>query len=82
MGRKIVVNGATQLGDPSAEAKPDYHRLKTMVTRSIEQELRSRNLDARNGRTESNILVKNPREQRRVHKGQGSCWRCQPQGSV
>ena len=29
--------------------EPDYHRLKTMVKRSIEQDLRNRNLGARNG---------------------------------
>ena len=28
---------------------PDYHRLKTMVKRSIEQDLRNRNFGARNG---------------------------------
>ena len=28
---------------------PDYHRLKTMVKRSIEQYLRKKNLGARNG---------------------------------
>ena len=62
------------------KAKPDYHRMKTMVKRSIEQNLRSRNLGARNGRIESNILVKNQREQRRVHKGQGNCWQWQASG--
>ena len=36
--------------------------------------MRSRNFEARSGRIESNILVKNQREQRRVHKGQGECW--------
>ena len=56
------------------KAKPDCHRLKTNVKRSIEQDLKSRNLEARNGRIESNILIKNQREQRRVHKGQGDCW--------
>ena len=28
------------------KAKPDYHRLKTIVKRSIEQDLRSRNFEA------------------------------------
>ena len=31
------------------KAGPDYHRLKTMVKRSIEQDLRIRNFEARNG---------------------------------
>ena len=52
------------------KAKPDYHRLMTRVKRGIEQNLRSRNLEARYGKIESNILVKSRRKQRRVHKGQ------------
>ena len=28
---------------------PDYHRLKTMVKRSIEQDIRNKNCGARNG---------------------------------
>ena len=31
---------------------PDYHRLKTMVKRSIEQEIRNKNFGARNGNYE------------------------------
>ena len=42
------------------KAKPDYHRLKTMVERSIEQELRMRNFEVKNRRIE--------------HNGQGDCW--------
>ena len=30
------------------KAGPDYHRLKTMVKRSIEQDLQNRNFEARN----------------------------------
>ena len=56
------------------KAKPDYRRLKSMVKRSIEQDLRTRNFEARNGRIESNMLVKNQREQRHVLEGQGDCW--------
>ena len=36
---------------------PDYHRLKTMVKRSIEQEIRNKNLNARNGNIERNAVV-------------------------
>ena len=39
---------------------PDYHRLKTMVKRSIGQDLRNRNFGARNGNYERNAVVKNP----------------------
>ena len=41
------------------KAGPDYHRLKTMVKRSIEQDLRNRNFGARNGNYERNAVVKN-----------------------
>ena len=34
------------------KAGPDYHRLKTMVKRSIEQNLRTNNFEARNGNYE------------------------------
>ena len=50
------------------KAGPDYHRLKTMVKRSIEQDLRNRNFGARNGNFETSAVVKNQgtkqREQR------------------
>ena len=36
------------------KAGPDYHRLKTMVKRSIEQNLRIKNFEARNGNYEKN----------------------------
>ena len=35
------------------KAEPDYHRLKTMVTRSIEHSLRMKNFEARNGNFET-----------------------------
>ena len=38
---------------------PDYHRLKTMVKRSIEQEIRNVNFGPRNGNYERNAVVKN-----------------------
>ena len=61
------------------KSKPDYHRLRTMVKRSIEQDLRTRTYEARNGRIESNMLVTNQSEQRHVLKGRGSG---KPQGSA
>ena len=42
------------------KAGPDYHRLKTMVKRSIEQDIRNKNFGARNGNYERNAVVKNP----------------------
>ena len=38
---------------------PDYHRLKTMVKRSIEQDIRIKNFGARNGNYERKAVVKN-----------------------
>ena len=38
---------------------PDYHRLKTMVKRSIEQEIRNKNFASRIGNFEKNAVVKN-----------------------
>ena len=38
---------------------PDYHRLKAMVQRSIEQEIRNNNFGARSGNVEKNAVVKN-----------------------
>ena len=38
------------------KAEPDYHRLKTMVKRSIEQEIRNKNFGARIGNFEKNAV--------------------------
>ena len=48
-----------------------------MIKRSIEQELRLRNFEARNWNIESNVLVKDQKEQRRVHVRQGDYWQWQ-----
>ena len=52
---------------------PNYQKLKTMVKRSIEQNLRAQNFEARDGRIDSGILVKNQRGQRRVQRRPGEC---------
>ena len=41
------------------KAEPDYHRLKTMVKRSIEPNFRTKNFEARNGRFETSAVLKN-----------------------
>ena len=41
------------------KAGPDHHRLQTMLKRSIEQDLRNRNFEARNGNYDTNAVVKN-----------------------
>ena len=56
------------------KAGPDYHRLKTMVQRSIEQDIRNKNFGARNGNYERIAVVKNQGTKQRVHKILGDCW--------
>ena len=54
--------------------EPDYHRLKTMVTRSIEQEIRKKNFGSRNGNFEKNVVAKNQGTKQRVQRILGDCW--------
>ena len=56
------------------KAGPDYHRLKTMVKRSIEQDLRNRNFGARNGNYERNAVVENQGTKQRGQRIPGNCW--------
>ena len=60
------------------KAGPDYHRLKTMVKRRIEQDLRNRNFGARNGNYERNAVVKN---QGTKQCGQRILWRLLAMGN-
>ena len=55
------------------KAGPDYHRMKTMVKRSIEQNLRMKNYEARNGNFETSAVVKNHRAKQREQRSQGDC---------
>ena len=41
---------------------PNYHKMKTMLKRSIDQNLRLRNSDARHGRIESGAVLKSRKE--------------------
>ena len=61
------------------KAGPDYHRLKTMVKRSIEQNFRMKNFEARNGNYEKNAVVKNQGKQR-VQRIIGDCWQWKANG--
>ena len=56
------------------KAEPWYHRLKTMVKRSIEQNLRMNIFEARNGNYERNAVDKNQREKQREQRSLGDCW--------
>ena len=62
------------------KAGPGYHRLKTMVTKSIERKLRIKNFGARNGNYERNAVVKNQGTKQRVHKILGDCGQWESNG--
>ena len=64
------------------EAGPDYHRLKTMVKRSIEQNLRMKNFEARNGIFETSAVVKDQRVKvkQREQRILGDCWQWKANG--
>ena len=64
------------------KAGPDYHRLKTIVKRSIELDLRNMNFEARNGNYERNALVKNQGAKQREQRTSGDCWQWRAKGSV
>ena len=54
------------------KAEPDYHRLKTMVKRSIDQKLILRNFDARHRRIETGAVVKNCKGMSGMERGKRS----------
>ena len=61
---------------------PDYHRLKAMVKRSIEQEIRNKNFGTRNGNFEKNAVVKNQGTKQRVQRILGDVGNGKPTGSA
>ena len=62
---------------------PDYHRLKTMVKRSIEQEIRNKNFGIRNGNYDTNAAVKNQGTKQHELRTPGDCVGSgKPAGSV
>ena len=61
-------------------AGPDYHRLKTMVKRSIEQNLRMKNFEARNGNFETSVVVTNHGIKQREKRSLGDCWQWKANG--
>ena len=58
----------------------EYHRWKTMVRRSIEQNLRMKNFEARNGNFETCAVVKNQRVKQREQRNLGDCWQWEANG--
>ena len=59
---------------------PHYQKLKTMVKRSIEQNLRIKNFEARNGNYEKSAVVKNQGTKQRVQRILGDCWQWESNG--
>ena len=59
---------------------PDYHRLKTVVKRSVEPEIRNKNCGARSGNFERNAVVKNQGTKQRVQRILGDCWQRETNG--
>ena len=59
---------------------PDYHRLETMVKRSIEQEIRNKNFGSRIGNFEKNAVVKNQGTKQRAQRTLGDCWQWETNG--
>ena len=59
---------------------PDYHRMKTMVKRSIEQNLRNKSCGARSGNYERKAVVKNQETKQRGQRTLGDCWQWKTNG--
>ena len=59
---------------------PDYHRLKNMVKRSIEQEIRNKHFGIRNGNYERNAVVKNQGTKQRAQRILEDCWQWETNG--
>ena len=57
-----------------------YHRLKTVVKRSIDQNWRMKNLEARNGNFETSLVVKNQTVKQREQISLGDCWQWRADG--
>ena len=62
------------------KAGPDYHLLKTMVKRSIEQDIRNKIFGTRSGNYERNAVVKNQGTKQRVRRILGDCWQWESNG--
>ena len=62
------------------KAGPDFHRLKAMLKRSIEQEIRNKIFGARSGNFEKNAVVKNQGTKQRVQRILGDCWQWETNG--
>ena len=78
---KLRIRGSEKLKEiHQKKLGPDYHRLKTMVKRSIEQEIRNKNFGARSGNFEKNAVVKNQGTKQRGQRILGDCWQWETNG--
>ena len=59
---------------------PDYHRLNTMAKRSVAQNLRMKNFEARNGNYETSAVVRNQVTKQRDQRSLGVCWQWKANG--
>ena len=64
------------------KAGPDYHRLKTMVKRSIEENLRMKNFEARKWKFWSKRRGQESWVKQREQWGLGYCWQWKANGQV
>ena len=62
------------------KAGPGYHRLKTMVKRSVEQNLRMKNFEARKGNYETSAVFKNLETKQREQRSLGDRWQWKVNG--
>ena len=62
------------------KAGPDYHSMKTMVKRSIEQNLRIKNFEVRNGNYDTKAVFKNQGTKQRVQGTPGDWWQWKANG--
>ena len=60
----------------------DHDKLKTMVKRSIEQNSRIKNFEARNENYERYAVLKNQGTKQREQRTRGDCWQWKATGSV
>ena len=59
---------------------PNYQKLKKMVKRSIDQKLRLRNFDARQGKIETGAVVKSRKGLSGEERGRGICYQWREKG--
>ena len=59
---------------------PNYEKLKTMLKRSIDQKLRSRNFDARSVTIETGAVVTSRRGLSGIERGKGTCYQWKQKG--